>query len=240
MLVGLGAVSTTFVAGVENVRRGSGLPIGPLTQRRTIRLGKRTENRAPKIKDFVPLADLQDLVFTAWDPIPDDAYAAAVKAGVLERHEHLEPIKDFLQAIKPLPAAFDQHYVKRLHGTNVKTGKTKRDLAEQLRQDIRDFKRHSGADRLVMIWAASTEVFLTPGPAHQSLAAFEKAMEQNDPAVAPSMLYAYAALMENVPFANGAPISPSAVPARSGRRGSGAPRIGGRTSNTGRPSIKPG
>src|SRR5204863_2990411 len=141
----------TVVADVENVRRGSGLPIGSLSQMGTIRLGKRTEKRSPKIKEFVPLADLKDLVFAAWDPIPDDAYAAAVKAGVLERHEHLEPIKAFLQAIKPLPAAFDQSYVKRLNGTNVKTGKTKRDLAERWRQDIREFKRRSGADRLAMI-----------------------------------------------------------------------------------------
>jgi len=183
MLVGLGAVSTTFIAGVENVRRGTGLPIGSLSQMGTIRLGKRTEKRSPKIKEFVPLTDLQDLVFAAWDPIPDDAYGAARKAGVLDT-PHLEPIADFLKGIKPLPAAFDQNYVKRLHGTNVKQGKTKRDLAEQLRQDIRDFKKRSGADRLVMIWAASTEVFLTPGPAHQSLQAFERAMEQNDPAIA--------------------------------------------------------
>src|SRR5205809_857615 len=170
MLVGLGAVSTTFIAGVENVRRGTGLPIGSLSQMGTIRLGKRTEKRSPKIKEFVPLTDLQDLVFAAWDPIPDDAYGAARKAGVLDT-PHLEPIADFLKGIKPLPAAFDQHYVKRLTGTNVKQGKTKRDLAEQLRQDIRDFKKRSGAARLVMIWAASTEVFLTPGPAHQSLQA---------------------------------------------------------------------
>src|SRR3989442_104806 len=136
MLVGLGAVSTTFIAGVENVRRGTGLPIGSLSQIGTIRLGKRTEKRSPKIKEFVPLTDLQDLVFAAWDPIPDDAYGAARKAGVLDT-PHLEPIADFLKGIKPLPAAFDQNYVKRLHGTNVKQGKTKRDLAEQLRQDIR-------------------------------------------------------------------------------------------------------
>src|SRR5690242_21827305 len=181
MLVGLGAVSTTFVAGVENVRRGTGVPVGSLSQVGTIRLGKRTDKRSPKIKEFVPLADLKDLVFAAWDPIPDDAYAAAVKAGVLDRHEHLDPIKDFLQGIKPLPAAFDQHYVKRLHGTNVKTGKSKRDLAEQLRQDIRDLTKRSRCDRPAMIWAASTEVFLTVGPAHQSLQTFEKAMEQNDP-----------------------------------------------------------
>jgi myo-inositol-1-phosphate synthase len=204
MLVGLGAVSTTFIAGVEIVRCGVGLPIGSLTQMGTIRLGRRTEKRAPKIRDFVPLARLTDLVFTAWDPFPDDAYTAATKAGVLERH-HLAPVADFLRGIQPLPAAFDQNYVKRLQGINVKTGKTKRDLAEQLRADIRSFKKTSGADRLVMIWAASTEVFLTAGPAHQTMAAFERAMEQNDPAIAPSMLYAYAALMENVPFANGAP-----------------------------------
>ena len=168
MLVGLGAVSTTFVAGVENVRRGRSLPIGSLSQMATIRLGKRTEKRAPKIKDFVPLTELKDLVFTAWDPIPDDAYTAAVKAGVLDRHEHLEPIKDFLQDIKPMPAVFDQYYVKRLQGTNVKRGKNKRELAEQLREDIRAFRKSSGVERVVVVWCASTEVFLTVGPAHQT------------------------------------------------------------------------
>ncbi len=203
MLVGLGAVSTTFIAGVENVRRGRALPIGSLSQMATIRLGKRTDKRVPKIKEFVPIADLKDLVFAAWDPIPDDAYTAAVKAGVLDRHEHLEPIKDFLQAIKPMPAAFDQYYVKRLQGTNVKRGKTKRELAEQLRTDIRTFRKT--VDRVVVVWCASTEIFLTAGPTHQSLAAFEKAMDENDATIAPSMLYSYAALMENVPFANGAP-----------------------------------
>src|SRR2546428_4339826 len=213
MLVGLGAVSTTFIAGVENVRRGRALPIGSLSQMATIRLGKRTEKRMPKIKEFVPLADLNDLVFAAWDPIPDDAYTAAVKAGVLDQHEHLEPIKPFLQSIKPMPAVFDQYYVKRLQGTNVKRGKTKRELAEQLREGMRNFKKSAGLDRIVIVWCASTEVFITPGPAHQSLATFEKAMEQNDPAIAPSMLYAYAALMESVPFANGAPNLTVDVPA---------------------------
>src|SRR5216117_2177653 len=205
MLVGLGAVATTFIAGVENVRRGRALPIGSLSQMATIRLGKRTEKRVPKIKEFVPLADLQDLVSAAWDPIPDDAYTAAVKAGVLDQHEHLEPIKGFLQGIKPMPAVFDQYYVKRLQGTNVKRGKNKRELAEQLREDMRSFKKSAGLDRLVVVWCASTEVFMTPGPAHKSLAAFEKAMEQNYQSIAPSMLYAYAALMENIPYANGAP-----------------------------------
>ena len=201
---GLGAVATTFMAGVENIRRGTSSPIGSLTQMATIRLGKRTDNRAPLIKDFVPLADLNDIVFGAWDPIPDDAYTAAKKAGVLE-DKHLEPIADFLRAIKPMPAVFENHYVTRLHGTNVKKGKTKRDLAEQLRQDMRDFKAKHNCDRLVIVWCASTEIFITPGPQHATLEQFEKAMENNDEAIAPSMLYAYAAVMEGVPFCNGAP-----------------------------------
>jgi len=238
MLVGLGAVSTTFIAGVENVRRGRGLPIGSLSQMGTIRLGKRTEKRSPKIKEFVPLADLQDLVFAAWDPIPDDAYTAAVKAGVLERHEHLEPIKDFLQGIEPLPAAFDQYYVKRLQGTNVKRGKTKRELAEQLREDIRSFRKSAGVSRVVIVWCGSTEVFITPGPAHQSLATFEKAMEQNDPAIAPSMLYAYAALMENVPFANGAPNLTVDVPALQHLAEERKIPIGGKDFKTGQTMMK--
>ena len=237
LLVGLGAVSTTFIAGVENVRRGRALPIGSLTQMSTIRLGKRPEKRAPKIKDFAPLATLQDLVFAAWDPIPDDAYTAAKKAGVLEPH-HLEPVADFLKAITPMPAAFDQYYVKRLQGTNVKRGKNKRELAEQLREDIRGFKKTAGCDRLVMVWCASTEVFITPGPAHQSLAAFEKAMEQNDPAIAPSMLYAWAALMEGVPFANGAPNLTVDVPALEKLAEERHLPIGGKDFKTGQTMMK--
>jgi myo-inositol-1-phosphate synthase len=204
MLVGLGAVATTFIAGVEHARRGTGRPIGSLAEMGTIRLGKRTEKRAPSIRKFVPLARLEDLVFAAWDPIPDDGYKSAKVAGVLDAH-HIEPIADFLRTIVPLPAVFDQQYVKRLQGTNVKQGATKRELAEQLRQDIRDFKQRAKCDRLVVVWCASTEVFIAPGPAHKSLKAFEQAMDRNDPAIAPSMLYAWAALMEGVPFANGAP-----------------------------------
>ena len=204
LLVGLGAVATTYIAGVENVRRGRGTPVGSLAELSTIRLGKRTEQRYPKIRDFVPLADLDDLVFGAWDPIPDDAYDSCKVAGVL-RSSHTEPIADFLKSIEPMPAVFDQQYVKRLEGTNVKSGKTKRDLAEALREDIRNFKEKNGCSRLVMVWCASTEVFIVPGPAHASIEAFEKAMDENDPAIAPSMLYAWASLMENVPFANGAP-----------------------------------
>jgi myo-inositol-1-phosphate synthase len=201
---GMGAVATTFIAGVESVRRGLAKPIGSLSQMATIRLGKRTERRAPLIKDFVPLANLRDIVFGGWDPIPDDAYTAARKAGVLEK-EQLEAIGPFLKKIKPMKAVFDQHYVKRLKGTNVKKGRTKRDLAEQLRQDIRDFKKANRLDRAVAVWCASTEIFIRPGPAHQTLKTFEKAMDKNDRSVAPSMLYAWACLMEDVPFMNGAP-----------------------------------
>ena len=201
---GLGAVATTFMAGVESIRRGRSKPIGSLTQMATIRLGKRTDNRAPLIKDLVPLAKLDDIVFGAWDPIPDDALTAARKAGVLDERD-IEPIADFLRQIKPMPAVFDNKYVTRIHGTNVKKGKTKRDLAEQLRQDMRDFKAKNKCDRLVIVWCASTEIFIKAGPQHATIEQFEKAMEKNDDAIAPSMLYAYAAIMEGIPFANGAP-----------------------------------
>ena len=209
---GLGAVATTFIAGVESIRRGLAKPIGSITQTATIRLGKRTENRAPLIKDFVPLANLDDIVFGAWDPIPDDALTAVRKAGVLEEKD-VAPIADFLASIKPMPAVFDNHYVTRIHGTNVKTGKTKRDLAEQLRQDIRDFKSRNKLDRVVIVWCASTEIFIKAGPQHATIEQFERAMDNNDEAIAPSMLYAYAAIMENVPFANGAPNLSADIPA---------------------------
>ncbi len=208
---GLGAVATTFIAGVESVRRGLSKPIGSLTQMATIRLGKRTENRSPLIKDFVPLAGLDDLVFGAWDPIADDAYTAAKKAGVLEERD-LEPIKDFLSTIKPMPAAFENKYVTRINGTNVKTG-TKREQAEALREDIRRFKSENGCDRVVLVWCASTEIFIKPGPQHATVATFEKAMDDNDEAIAPSMLYAYAAIMEGCAFANGAPNLSVDIPA---------------------------
>jgi myo-inositol-1-phosphate synthase len=192
------------MAGVESIRRGRSKPIGSLTQMATIRLGKRTDKRAPLIKDFVPLAKLDDIVFGAWDPIPDDALTAARKAGVLEDKD-IEPIADFLKGIKPMPAVFDNKYVTRIHGTNVKKGKTKRDLAEQLRQDMRDFKAKNKSDRLVIVWCASTEIYIKAGPQHATIEQFEKAMEKNDEAIAPSMLYAYAAIMEGIPFCNGAP-----------------------------------
>ena len=212
LLVGLGAVSTTTIAGVESMRRGLAKPIGSLTQTATIRLGKRTDHRAPMIKDVVPLADLSDIVFGAWDPIPDDAYASALNCGVL-RPEHLEPVADFLKSIKPMPAVFDKAYVKKLDGTNVKTGENKFDLAEQLRADIRKFKAENGCDRLTMVWAASTEIFLTPDPVHDTVESLEQAMRDNHRSIAPSMLYAWAALQEGVPFANGAPNLTVDIPA---------------------------
>ncbi len=201
---GLGAVATTFMAGVESIRRGYAQPIGSLTQMATIRLGKRTDNRSPLIRDFVPLAALDDIVFGAWDPIPDDAYTAACKAGVLNEKD-LGRVEEFLRGILPMPAVFENRFVTRINGTNVKQGKTKRDLAEKLRQDIRDFKSRNKLDRVVIVWCASTEIFIRPGPQHATIEQFEKAMERNDDAIAPSMLYAYAAIMEGVPFCNGAP-----------------------------------
>src|SRR5271156_1773752 len=204
MIPGMGAVATTFVAGVEAIRKGIAKPIGSVTQMATIRLGKRTDARSPKIKEFVPLAGLDDLVFTGWDIFEDDMYAAAKNAGVLDR-ELLDQIKPFLSSIKPRKAVFDHNYVKKIDGPNIKKGKNKMDLAEQLRADIRDFRKTSGASRLITIWCGSTESYIEPTAAHQSLKSFEKALTTNDENVAPSMIYAYASLMEGVPFANGAP-----------------------------------
>jgi myo-inositol-1-phosphate synthase len=212
LLVGLGAVSTTTVAGVEAIRKGSAAAIGSLTQMGTIRLGKRTENRVPKIKDFVPLADLNDIVFGAWDIFPDSAYEAALHAGVLVKSD-VEDLREQLESLKPMAAVFSQDYVKRLNGTNIKEGKNKMELAEQLMADIQRFKEEKGCERLVMVWAASTEVFLAPSEVHQTIEAFEKAMYDNDARIAPSMIYAYAALKSGIPFANGAPNLTIDIPA---------------------------
>jgi myo-inositol-1-phosphate synthase len=203
MVVGLGAVATTMIAGVEAIRRGLAKPIGSLTQMGTLRLGKRTDNTSPLIKDFVPLADLKDIVFTGWDIFEDNVYESAAHAKVLDK-DMLEQLKPFLETIKPMPAVFDQYYVKRLHGTHVKKGKNKRDLANQLIADIQAFKKT--VDRVVMIWAASTEIYLEPTAVHQSIEAFEKGLENDDIGIAPSQIYAYAALTQGVPFANGAPM----------------------------------
>src|SRR3974390_2704678 len=193
MIPGMGAVATTFVAGVEAVRKGISSPIGSVTQMGHIRLGKRTEGRSPKIKDFVPLAGLNDLAFTGWDIFDDDMYVAAGKAGVLER-SLLEQVKPFLSSIKPRTAVFDKNYVKKLDGPNVKKGKNKKDLVEQVREDIHEFKKSSAADRLAMIWCGSTETFIEAGPVHQTVESFEKGLLANDEDIAPSMIYAYAAL----------------------------------------------
>ncbi|GBD24448.1 Inositol-3-phosphate synthase [bacterium HR29] len=238
LLVGLGAVASTFIAGVENIRRGRALPIGSLTQMGTIRLGKRTEHRFPLIKEFVPLAELDQLVFGAWDPIPDNAYEACLKAGVLDRHEHVEPIAGFLKSIAPMPAAFDPAYVRRIHGTNVKQAPTKADLVRQLREDIQRFREANRCDRLVMVWCASTEVYLEQAPVHQNLEAFEEALERNDPAIAPSMLYAYAALQEGVPFANGAPNLTVDIPAMVQLANQRGVPIAGKDFKTGQTMVK--
>lgn len=202
MIVGMGAVATTLIAGVEAVRRGIAKPIGSLAQMGTIRLGKRMENRTPLIKDFVPLARLDDIVFAGWDIFEDNVYQAAALAKVLDK-DLLNEIRPYLESIQPLAAVFDQHYVTRINGTNVKKGKDKRDLAEQLMADIRAFKKT--VDRVVMIWCGSTEIFLEANAVHSSIEAFEKGLAENDINIVPSMIYAYAALMEGVPFANGSP-----------------------------------
>ncbi len=237
LLVGLGAVSTTTIAGVESIRRGLHGPIGSLTQMNTIRLGKRTEARAPLIKDFVPLADLDDIVFGAWDPISDDAYESARVCGVL-RQEDIEPIADFLKSIKPMPAVFDNRYVKKLDGTNVKSGSDKYDLGEQLRADMRRFKEENNCDRLVIVWCASTEIFLQPTAVHASLQSFEQAMRANDDAIAPSMIYAWAALKEGVPFANGAPNLTVDTPAMLELAHENQVPIGGKDFKTGQTLMK--
>src|SRR5215211_4392023 len=212
LLVGLGAVSTTFIAGVEAIKKGIAEPVGSLTQMGTIRLGKRTENRVPLIKDFVPLASLDDLVFGAWDIFSDSAYEAAMHAGVLEK-ELLAQIKAPLQKIKPMRAVFDQAYVKRLNGTNVKEGANKMEMAEQLIEEIAEWKKRNKCSRLLMIGTASTEIFLKTHAVHKNLNSFEQAMRDNHKMIAPSMIYAYAALKSGIPFANGAPNLTVDIPA---------------------------
>ncbi len=201
---GMGAVATTFIAGVEAVRRGQAHPFGSLTQLQTIRIGARSEDRHPLIRDFVDLAPLDDLAFAGWDPIPDDVHDAARRAAVLSP-QHVEPIADFLHSIRPMTAAFDREYVRRLDGTHVKHAASRFELAEQLREDIRTQKKETGAARAVMVWCGSTEIHLRPAPCHADPDAFVRGMKDNDPAISPSQLYAYAAICEGVPYANGAP-----------------------------------
>jgi len=212
MLVGLGAVSTTTIAGVIAIRRGLARPIGSLTQMGTIRLGKRTEAKSPRNKDFVPLASLDDVVFGGWDIFDENCHEAARTAGVLER-DLLDQIRPELEAIRPWPAVFDRKYVKRLDGPNVKKGKSKKDLAEQVRADIQKFKTDHKLNRLVLVWCGSTEVYMTESPAHQTIDAFEKALETSDDSIPSSMIYAYAAIKEGIPYANAAPNLSADIPA---------------------------
>jgi len=235
MIPGMGAVATTLIAGVEAVRRGYAKPIGSLTQMSTIRLGKRTDNRTPLITDFVPIADLNDIVFTGWDIFGGNLYDAAKTAGVLDR-DQLESMRPFLESIQPMPAVFDQHYVKRLTGKTVKTGRSKCDLANQVRDDIQKFKQKT--DRQVMIWCGSTEIFLEASAVHQTLEAFEAGLTNDDPGIAPSQIYAYAALKEGIPFANGAPNLTVDIPAlRELSKKMNAP-ICGRDFKTGQTMVK--
>jgi myo-inositol-1-phosphate synthase len=210
MIPGMGAVATTLIAGVEAVRRGFAKPIGSISQMGTIRLGKRTDGKTPLIKDFAPIADLNDIVFTGWDIFGGNLYDAAKTAGVLER-DQLESMRPFLESIEPMPGVFDQHYVKRLTGQKIKVGKNKCDLANQIRNDIAEFKTKT--DRQVMIWCGSTEIYMEQTEAHQTLEAFEKGLVNDDPSITPSMLYAWAALKEGIPFANGAPNLTVDIPA---------------------------
>ena len=212
LMPGLGAVATTFIAGIAAVRRGLARPIGSLTQMGTIRLGKRTENRVPALRDFVPLVPLENLVCGGWDLFPEDCYQSALHAGVLEP-TLLQQVREDLEAVRPMPAVFDRAYVRKLDGTHVKKGPHKMQLAEQLMQDIENFRRQHGLERLVMVWCGSTEIYLEPKPVHASLAAFEKGLRDNDPGIAPSMIYAYAALKSRLPFANGAPNLTVDIPA---------------------------
>jgi myo-inositol-1-phosphate synthase len=237
LLPGMGAVATTFVAGVEAIRTGLSKPVGSLTQMGTIRLGKRTDNRCPRIADFVPLAGLDDIVFGGWDIYEDNAFEAARKAGVLHA-QHLRALQPFLEALRPWPAVFDPAYVKKLNGPNVKKGKNKRDLAEQLVADIEGFRRQHGLARMVMVWCGSTEVYRQAGEVHSTIQKFEKGLEDSHPDILPSMIYAYAAIKSGIPYANGAPNLSADIPALIDlAKRTGTP-IGGKDFKTGQTLMK--
>jgi myo-inositol-1-phosphate synthase len=237
LLPGLGAVGTTVVAGVELIRRGFAKPIGSLTQMGTIRLGKRTENRVPKIKDFVPLADLNDIVFGGWDIFPDNAYESAKTAGVLTEQD-LAKVKPQLEALKPMSAVFDRTYVKRLDGPNKKQGKNKKELAELLMQDMANFKKENKLDRIVIVWCGSTETYLYHNPVWDTLESFEKAMVENHEAVSSSMIYAYAALKSGIPYVNGAPHMTHDIPALTNLAKTNKVPIAGKDFKTGQTFMK--
>ncbi|WP_433929026.1 inositol-3-phosphate synthase [Sorangium cellulosum] len=237
LLPGLGAVSTTTIAGVMLARRGVAAPVGALSQLGTIRLGKRTENRSPRIKDFVPLASLDDLEFGGWDIFPDNAHEAAVEAKVLEA-AHLDAVREELAGVTPMKAVFYPDYVRRLHGPHVKTGRNKADMVEQVRDDIRGFVRSRGADRAVAVWCGSTEIFIAPSEVHQSVAAFEAGLLSNHPGISNSQIYAWACIKEGVPFANGAPNLTVDFPAASELSRSHAVPIAGKDFKTGQTLMK--
>ena len=237
LLVGLGAVSTTFIAGVLAIRKGIASPIGSLTQMGSVRLGKRTEGRSPMIKDFIPLASLDGLVFGGWDIFEDDGYAAAKTAGVLDA-SLLDQVRPELEAIKPWPAVFDQRYVKRLDGPNVKRGRNKMDLADQLRADIRTFKADHQLDRMVLVWCGSTEVYMTESAVHADVSAFERGLEASSPDIPSSMVYAYAALKERIPYANAAPNLSADVPALLALAAAAGVPVAGKDLKTGQTLIK--
>jgi myo-inositol-1-phosphate synthase len=237
LLPGMGAVATTFVAGVEAIRRGMSRPIGSLTQMGTVRLGKRTEGRNPRIAEFVPLASLDDVVFGGWDIYRDNAYEAARKAGVLNP-EHLQALKPFLETVSPWPAVFDPAYVKKLTGESVKKGKNKRDLAEQVSADIEGFRKARGLARMVMVWCGSTEVYRQAGEVHSTIEKFERGLAENHPDILPSMIYAYCAIKAGIPYANGAPNLSADIPALMDlAKKTGAP-IGGKDFKTGQTLMK--
>jgi myo-inositol-1-phosphate synthase len=237
LMPGMGAVATTVIAGVEAIKEGLGKPIGSLTQMGTIRLGKRTEARSPLINEFVPLAQLDDLVFGGWDVFPDDAFEAATHAGVLEKGV-LDGIEDRLRAVKPMKAVFDRDYVRRLEGSHVKSGKDKWSMVLEVREDIQRFKQENNVNRLVMIWCGSTEIYLEPGDIHADLERLEKAIKENHRSIAPSMIYAYAALQEGVPFLNGAPNLTVDVPAMVQLAKQQGLPIGGKDFKTGQTLMK--
>ncbi len=212
LLVGLGAVSTTVIAGVHAVRKKLAPPVGSLTELGTIRLGKRTEGRSPRIRELFDLPSLDNVVFGGWDIFEEDCYAAARTAGVLEA-SLLDQVRSDLEAVKPMPAVFDHQYVRRLDGPNVKKGKSKKDLAEQLIADMRDFQRRNSCSRLVMVWCGSTETYMKEAAVHQTIESLEKGLADSDPSIPPSMIYAYAAIKEGIPYANGAPNLSADVPA---------------------------
>jgi len=234
---GMGAVATTMYAGILAVRQGRALPLGSLTQMARLGFGKRSEHRDPLIRDAVPITDLSDLVFGGWDPIADNAFEAACKADVL-RARDLLPLREELEQIRPMPAVFDQRYVRNLDGDNVKTGETKLDLARQLMEDMQRFKAEQRCDRLVVVWCGSTEIYAQPAPAHTTVAAFERGLRNNDPEIAPSQIYAYAALSLGIPFANGAPNLTVDIPAMLELADRNGVPIAGKDFKTGQTLIK--